>query len=85
MVIVMNGLETERDVDLFFGPMSPLDTLEFTDDLSLPRLLVRHGFFKNNAQAKGSGFPHQIPEGFNEWNIGKKTMRRNLCILRVRE
>ena len=81
-VIVVNGNEREGDDELFFGPL--VDPVHLTEDTSLPRLLVEHGFFPNNAQAKGAGFRGPIPEGWNEWEIGKKAKRRKLCVLRPR-
>ncbi len=82
-VIVLNEHSLEGDAELFFGPL--VDPVHTTEDTGMRRLLVEHGFFPNNAQAKGAGFPHQIPEGFNEWEIGKKAKRRRLCILRPKE
>jgi hypothetical protein len=78
-VIVVTPHVLPTDAGLFFGD-EPVICVPA--DTTLWRLLVDQGFFPGTAQAKGAGWPREIPDGFTDHVIGK--LRRRLTILKAR-
>lgn len=78
---VLIGNWEESDIDLFFGPVTVPDRFVLCKDSSMAKLLADLGLFSSIGQAKKAGWSIPIPEGFSEWEIGKK--RTRITILKI--
>lgn len=78
---IVIGEVSERDKNLFFGPVYDFDVFHIEDDDSrYPQLLKNHGFFQSTGEARRNGWDKNIPEGWSEHTIGKK--KRKVYILK---
>ena len=64
---IMIGDVNSYDTSLFEGPIVVCDN----DNIRFPQLLSKLGIFKSVSDAKRNGWDKDIPEGYNEYKIGK--------------
>lgn len=75
--IVVGDFVTGRDIELVFGNEA-VNKFSTTNFAALMKLC---GAFKSANDARRNGWDKEIPEGFSEWEIGKKKIK--LTILKV--
>jgi len=80
----INKNVTDKDKDLFFGPVGPTDFfIEIKDNWIMAHIIKNAGIFPSTSQAKKNGWDKEIPKGFTELMVGKKAKRKNIFILNI--
>jgi len=83
----MNFIElntSNKDKDLFFGPIEPDDTfIIIQDNWDMAHVMHKACIFPSISQARKNGWDKPIPEGFNIFIIGKK--KRQILTFKERE
>lgn len=79
----INKNTTDKDRDLFFGPIDPEDTfIEIQDHWIMAHILHAAGIFPSVSQARKNGWNKDIPNGFTILTVGKKAKRKDLFIFK---
>jgi hypothetical protein len=80
----INKNTTQKDLDMFFGPIESKDTFFIIkDNWIMAHILHEAGIFPSVSQARKNGWNKPIPEGFTMLTIGKKAKRKDIFILKV--
>ena len=77
---------TERDRDLFLGPILPdQNTVEFSnnDGLKIAHFMMQAGIFPSVGQARKNGWNRPVPSGFSHFIVGKN--KSSIAILNILE
>lgn len=64
--------DSERDKELFFGPLNENDSfIEIEDNWLMAHIMFKAGLFSSISQARKNGWNTPIPSGFSMHTIGK--------------
>jgi len=76
---------SEKDKELFFGPIEPDDEfIEIQDNWLMAHILHASGNFPSVSQARKNGWNEPIPDGFTILTVGKKAKRKEIFILNIK-
>lgn len=78
---VLIGSTTERDKDLFFGPLTGSEVWVHADSAHLAVILADLGLFPSAGQARKNGWAKKAAPGFSEFVIGK--LKTKVTILNI--
>ena len=71
---VVNGT-SEKDINLFLGPIDEDQDTEFFDNdekLVLAHFMAKAEIFPSVSQARKNGWDKKVPRGFSQFIVGKK-------------
>lgn len=78
----MNKKISNKDKDLFFGPIDSDDEfIKIQDHWIMAHIIHAAGIFPSVSQARKNGWNKPIPDGFTILTVGKKAKRKDLFIL----